>query len=195
MQETEITVQVFNSFEETDKELKNQGFEMIENYKLNDWYFSKLENIQNVPYIDLMDNSFLVRQVLTDSEKIKLCYKHKKLDDFGNVIAEEKTNTYLSSLADAIEIFKKAGLNNYCVVKNDSYVYKKGNIAFVVQVIENLGIFIEYEEDETMEGMSNTQKIEHMKKIIDSLGLKLGQDYSCKKVFMLLKNHFQYNKS
>lgn len=32
MKKTEITVQVFNNFEDIDKILKSQGFEMIENY-------------------------------------------------------------------------------------------------------------------------------------------------------------------
>lgn len=189
MKETEITVQVFNHFEEIDKKLKKQGFEMIQNYQLNDWYFSKLENTKGIEYIDLLNNSFLVRQILTNKEKIQLCYKQKEMDKLGNVIAEEKINTNLSSLADAIEIFKKAGLNNYCVVKNNSYVYQKDQICFVVQLIENLGTFIEYEEDETMSNMSKKEKFDYMVSLVNSLGLKLGQDYSCKKVFMLLKKY------
>ena len=189
MKETEITVQVFNKFEEIDYTLKNQGFEMIENFQLNDWYFSQITNVNNVLYGDLLKSSFLVRQVLTDKEIIQLCYKQKEIDELGNVIAEEKISTDLSSLSNAIDIFKKAGLNNYCIVEDNSFVYKNGNIEFVVQVVKNIGIFIEYEEDETMKGMSNFEKIEHMKKIVNSLGLKLGQDYSCKKVSMLLKTH------
>ena len=186
MKETEITVQVFNSFEEINKKLLKEGFVVVENYQLNDWYFSKLESIEDVSYLYLMNNSFLVRQILSDKEKIQLCYKQKELDEEGNVINEEKTKTNLTSLSEAIEIFKKAGLNNYCIVKNNSYVYRKNEICFVVQIIENLGIFIEYEEDETMMGKSEKEKFDYMISIVNSLGLKLGNDYSCKKVFMLL---------
>lgn len=45
MAETEITVQVFNSFEETKTILENQGFKLIQNFQLNDWYFSKIDDI------------------------------------------------------------------------------------------------------------------------------------------------------
>lgn len=189
MKETEITVQVFNPFEEINDILLNKGFKLLENYQLNDWYFSRLENVKEMPYLNLLNNSFLVRQILTDKEKIKLCYKQKELDEKGNVINEEKTNASVSSLSDALEIFNKAGLNNYCVVKNNSYVYKKDEIYFLVQVIENLGIFIEYEEDESMKDMNEKQKFNHMVSIVNSLGLKLGKDYSCKKVYMLLHNN------
>ena len=45
MAETEITVQVFNSFEEIKQILENQGFKMVENFQLNDCYFSKIYDL------------------------------------------------------------------------------------------------------------------------------------------------------
>ena len=48
MSETEITVQVFNDYNEIDEVLKRKGFEMVENYQLNDWYFSKFDNVLNL---------------------------------------------------------------------------------------------------------------------------------------------------
>ncbi len=193
MEETEITVQVFNSFKEINSILLNQGFKVEGNYLLNDWYFSKLENVKEISYLDLLNNSFLVRQVLTDKEKVQLCYKQKELDEFGNVIKEEKTSTNLDSLSDTIKIFKKSGLNNYCMVKNNTYIYVKDEIRFCVQVIENLGIFIEYEEDETMNNMNAKEKFNYMVSVVNSLKLKLGKDFSCKKVFMLLHKEDEKN--
>ena len=43
MKETEITVQVFNNYNDIDEILKRDGFQMIENYQLYDWYFSKFD--------------------------------------------------------------------------------------------------------------------------------------------------------
>ena len=99
---------------------------------------------------------------------------------------EEKVKSELTKLENAVKIFDLAGLNNYCKVENNSYVYKKENIEFVVQIIKNLGIFIEYEEDESMKDMLPDQKFSYMVNITKNLGLKLGNDFSCKKVFMLL---------
>lgn len=187
MKKTEITVQVFNSLEEIESILKNQGYEMTQTYSINDWYFSKLENISNVKYLDLLNNSFIVRQVLTDKEEIKLVYKRKEVDEFNNVIAEEKIQSYVNSLQKTIDIFKACGLNNYCIVKNITHSFKKGDICFDIQVIENLGIFIECEEFEAIKDLSIKQKLEYLIKIVSSLNLKLGADYSCKKVLMLIK--------
>jgi len=186
MKETEITVQVFNDYNEIDEILKNKGFEMIENYQLNDWYFSKFDNVLNLSYIDLMNNSFLVRHIIDDYPKIQLCYKKKEVDKFGNVLLEEKVKSELTQIENTIKIFDLAGLNNYCKVENNSFIYKNGNIEFVVQIIKNLGIFIEYEENESMKDLSPEQKFSYMANIIQNLGLKLGSDFSCKKVFMLL---------
>ena len=186
MSKTEITVQVFNDYNEIYEILKRKGFEMVENYQLNDWYFSKFDNVLNLSYVDLMNNSFLVRHIIDECPKIQLCYKKKELDKFGNVLLEEKVKSDLTKLESAVKIFDLAGLNNYCKVENNSFVYKNGNIGFVVQIIKNLGIFIEYEEDESMKDLSPDQKFSYMVNITKNLGLKLGNDFSCKKVFMLL---------
>lgn len=160
---------------------------MIENFQINDWYFSKFDNVLNMDYIDLIDNSFLVRQIIEDKTKIKLCYKSKKLDGNGNVIEEQKTNANVDDLQNTLKIFALAKLNNYCTVKNNSYVYQKDDICFAVQIVENLGIFIEYEQSPAMQNFSPSEKFDAMVKIVNNLGLKLGNDYSCKKVFMLLQ--------
>lgn len=186
MKETEITVQVFGSLDKIKTILKNKGFELIETYQLNDWYFSKLDDISDVKYLDLLNNSFLVRQVVSDHEEVQLCYKKKEVDQYMNVVSEEKIKAKVNSLKNAIDIFVASGLNNYCVVKNNSYVYKKGETCFAVQVIEGLGTFIEYEENESMSGLTKEEKFDLMSRFVRTLGLKLGDDYSCKKVFMLL---------
>lgn len=92
MSETEITVQVFNDHNEIDEILKRKGFEMVENYQLNDWYFSKFDNVLNLSYIDLMNNSFLVRHIIDECPKIQLCYKKKDLDNLAMFYWKKKLN-------------------------------------------------------------------------------------------------------
>lgn len=59
----------------------------------------------------------------------------------------------------------------------------------IVQVIENLGIFIEYGEDDSMTIIKQQEKIDYMCNVVNSLNLKLGNDHFCKKVFMLLNKN------
>ena len=63
----------------------------------------------------------------------------------------------------------------------------------IVQVIENLGIFIEYEEDDSMTIIKQQEKIDYMCNVVNSLNLKLGNDYFCKKVFMLLNKNAKHS--
>lgn len=186
MKQTEITVQVFENFEKIDLTLKNLGFNMIEYYKLTDWYFTKLSNVKDVDYLTLINNSFFIRKVDSDQIKQFLCYKSKQLNSNGDVVKEEKFKANITDIENTIKIFKLSGLNNYCIVENGSYVYKKDDICFTIQVVKNLGIFLEYEEEESMKDLSVNEKIELMKSRINNLNLKLGLDTSCKKVFMLV---------
>lgn len=188
MQETEITVQVFEPMELIDKKLKDLGFKITRNFQLNDWYFTKFDDVKNIDYPTLINNSFLIRQVLTDNdENIHLCYKSKQLDESGNVISEEKTKTKLSDLNSTIKIFTLAKLNNWCNLKNSSSVYSNGEMELAIQNIDGLGIFIEYEENDTMHGLTKEQKFSKMCNDIKSMNLNIGSDFSCKKIYMKFK--------
>jgi len=190
MKETEITVQVFETLPEIQEKLKSQNFEIVENYQLIDYYFSKysLSKIKSMSYAQLIKNSFLVRKIVDDKPHFKLCFKDKTLDKQGNVILEEKIVSNITEVENAVKIFEKANLTKWCFCFNNTFVYKKDTICFALQIIDNLGIFIEYEEDETMNNLDTQEKRNLMKTNLQNLGLNLGNDYSCKKVFMLLHN-------
>ena len=187
MKETEITVQVFNNLDEVYDILEKQKFKIVEHYILNDYYFSKFNNEQlnSLTYSEIIANSFLVREVITENEKkSQLCYKNKFIDDKGNVLAEEKVRTRVQNMEDTLKIFDLAGINCWCSLNQNMICYKKEGIEILIQIVEGLGVFIEYEEDKSMAGMSEQQKIEFMFNNLKSIGLKLGEDYSCKKVYM-----------
>ena len=69
-------------------------------------------------------------------------------------------------------------------MKNHSFVYSISGVEFVIQVVEDLGIFIECEENKSIEHLSSDEKFEYLKKFILGLGLEIGDDFSCKKVYM-----------
>lgn len=191
MKETEITIQVFDDFLSIDKHLKELGYSVQEEYTMKDTYFTSLLNLENISYLQLLKNSFLVREILDDNPKIFITYKDKVLNENNEVISEEKTNLKIDNVEKAVKIFTKCNLNNWCNVNATITVYINEHIVFSVQQVENLGIFIEYEEDETMKDMTLDEKRNYMKNTLLDLGLNLGKDFSCKKVFMLyqkLKN-------
>lgn len=182
--ETEITVELLDTFENTLTKLINQGFEIKEKVLMTDYYFSKLNlnNLQALEYAELIKNSFLVRNVSTETEEInQIIFKKKVLDSSNNVIAEDKIKTDISDLNSTIKLFKEAGLTNYTTLTQQMTVVGKDKIVFVIQEVENLGTFIEYEEDDSMSKLTEQEKIDTMLNTLKTLSLNIGNGYSCKK--------------
>lgn len=186
MKETEITVEVLDSFDVLQEKLKNKGFKLQRQSQMKDYYVSKysIEELKKMDYSEIIANSFLVRKI---GELQELLFKKKELDDNGNVIAEEKFDCGISNIEDAINVFKLSNLNVWMEVIQNMWIYEKEKTQFAVQVVDGLGTFIEYEEDAWMSHMTEKEKIEYMLEDLRSIGLNLGNDFNCKKVYMLFK--------
>ena len=186
MKETEVTVEVFDSFEKVNETLLGKGFEVTERYVIYDRYFSGEKNVAALSYAELMKGSVLVRRIDADKRTDQLIYKNKEIDSRGTVLSEEKVKTSLGNADDAAAILALSGLNQYCEITNRSTVYAKGNVCFALQDVDGLGLFIEYEEDGSMKDLPPDVKIELLTDVLKSLGLSLSSNRSCKKVFMKL---------
>ena len=190
MKETEITVEILDDVNDLINMLKNKNFSLEEEFDMIDYYFSKdeTETLKKLEYIDIINHSFLVRQIIGDDPSVSLIFKSKELDNKGNVIAEEKVRTPIENLEKAIKIFKLSGLNNWCEIKQHMLVFKRGETEFAIQIVDGLGSFIEYEETESMKNLTEQEKIDAMLSDLKGLGINIGSDYSCKKVYMKFKN-------
>lgn len=193
MAETEITVQVLEDFMTTCNKLENLGFEKTGKYRLNDWYFSKYSDkeLNNFGYGTAISSSVLVREIIGKEHKKVLCYKAKILDEEGNVVSEEKIQTEIDDIEKTILLLNLAGLNLWEEVKDKTITYKKDNIELCLQNIEDLGVFIELEELSEMKSLTPDEKFARLKRIVKSFGLKLGKDFSCKKVYMKFKKRLK----
>lgn len=193
MKQTEVTVQVFNSLQEIETCLLKIGFKKIEKKTLKDFYFiSELKPcVKEKKYIELINNSIILRNIIEKTNSTFLVYKEKVLDKNNNVVSEEKTETKVENFEKALKIFEKANLKCWCDLSQNLYIYKKEDVEIAVQEVEGLGIFIEYEESIFLNGLSDIEKFEKMVKFLKELDLKLGNDFSCKKVYMKYKNNIR----
>ena len=190
MKETEITVQIFQNTEEVERKLLKKGFIKTDAYTLYDEYFSKysFEELAKMPYGDIIGGSILLRKHIKNGKTTqKMVYKDKVLDKYGNVLSEEKTFVEISDFENAGTILKKAGLAKWCTCINNSSVWEK-DFSFALQQIDGLGLFVEIEEDESISNLREEEKIVILKQRAYSLGLKIGNDFSCKKPYLLFKN-------
>lgn len=195
MKRTEITVQVFENYNEIHEKLTNQGFMVCDKFIANDFYFSKypIEKLKTMEYIDIMNNTIIVRKFFNDEIVYveEITFKKKELDLNNNVISEEKFEAKVDSVKDTVNVLKMSGLCMWCEIYNNVYTYQKENLVFDVHCVKDLGVFIECEDNETMNGLTSEQKFEQLSNIIKSLNLKIGADFSCKKVFMKFKNEIK----
>ena len=188
MRETEITVQIFNNMDEIKEKLMANNFKLTGDYLMQDWYFSKhsKQTLKEMDYKEIINSSFIVRYVKEENDK-KIVFKDKVLDENGNVISEEKIKCKIDDVNSAIKIFERAGLNLWCNLTQHMLEYKNNKMKFAIQIIDGLGSFIEYEEDDLMAGLTEQQKIDLMVKNLKELGFNLGNDYSVKKVYLKFK--------
>ena len=184
MRETEITVQVLADLDTILAQLQALGFTKVNEYELHDWYFTSLPTVAKIDYPTLMKHSFLVREVTGADTKVKLCYKDKEIDAHGNVVSEARITAPIADLTATLKIFRAAKLNHWCALKQAITVFRQGTTEFELQVVEGLGIFIEYEANDTMADLSPQAKIDLMYGELKKLNLPLGDDLSCKKVYL-----------
>lgn len=189
MRETEITVQVFNDLGQIKQILDKNGFKLKSEYTLKDYYISKHSSSEllKMEYKAILNSSMLLREIPEDNEKV-LIFKDKSIDKNGNVISEQKIRCKIENAQNALQIFNKAGLTCWNNLQQHISVYSNGEVEFAVQVVKDLGVFIEYEEDQSIRHLTEHEKIKIMTNRLNALGFNLGTDYSCKKVYMKFLN-------
>ncbi len=197
MAQTEITVQIFDEIENIINVLKGLGFEWKDTFTGKDGYFTTLtsEQIEKASYKDLLDSSIIIREfdkASNNMHQTMLVHKKKTLDEEGKVIGEDKTSLVVDNSATAFKMLSNAGLINWMTLCQQNSFYKNGEKVVIVGKVEGLeGCFVEIEEYESIKDLSEKEKFEKLSEFINSLGLKMGNDYSCKKIYMLYEKNKQ----
>lgn len=195
MKQIEITVRLNEKIEEAISKLKKNGFKKIRESDIDDTYLSNLnikmkkENIQ-----EFLKHSVLLRKLKLNGKEIKkITYKNKELDNNGDVISEQKVNLNCDDLIKAENLFNCLGFYNLIEVKYHVIVYEKNGNEFAFQIVENLGILIEYENVNDFEGKSvieiNKAKNE-MLEYVKACNINITDEYDVKKAFELIDKKY-----
>lgn len=195
MVQTEITVQIFEDIKVVVEKLKAMGFEWQDTFTGCDTYFTtmKEDKIASAGYKSLLDSSMIIREFhkeKSNSHSTMLVHKKKTLDDNGNVIGEEKSSVNVDSSENTSKVLKNAGLINWMTLNQQNSFYKNGEKTVIVGTVKGLdGTFVEIEEYPSISMLKEEEKFGILSDFIDSLGMKKGNDYSCKKIYMLYEKN------
>ena len=203
MRQIEITVKLEENLEDALLKLEKKGFKVIRESDVDDIYVTTNDNIRFLKslnkdekkskIIEILSESVLLRKLKLENNVIqKITYKDKKYDDDGNVISEDKINVNIDDILKTKEILKKLNVDELVEVKYHNLVYSNGIIELDFQSVENLGILIEYENENNFEGKTSeeikNEKIK-MAKQINELGIIIGKDFDIKKAYELIINN------
>lgn len=195
MSQTEITVQIFENIEKVKQTLISLGFNYKDTFSGTDIYFStcKINEIKNVSFKNLIDNSLIVRSFNKSSSNVQesmIVHKLKTLDANGNNISEQKTSVKIDNPSNACNLFTNAGLTKWLTLNQINSFYTKDEVTIIIGIVGGLdGCFIEIEEYPSIGNLSSSEKFNHLTNFVKSLNLKTGSDFSCKKSLMLFNKN------
>ena len=192
-EEMEITVKVLDSFKKLDKNLKDKGFKIIDDYQLDDIYLVlnsvdlKRENV-----LDILNNCVLVRNI--DNSKMMLTKKIKEYAPNGDILKQGKFNCIISNIFDAINFLNAIGYKELFNINDHITVYSNNDIKLAVERVNNKHIFIEI-EDSLNDGEKKYNNTNEMIKDLECLGINYDKSsYFVKKAEITFNEFYGDNQ-
>lgn len=189
--EKEITVEVACGFQELERILSENNFEIKEDYRVVDIYMVKNDCLIDNNYLDVLKKCVLIRNIIeNDKETKQITYKYKEFDDFGEIIKQGKINCKVESIEDAKKLLEFIGYNQLIKIVDCIYVYANDVSELSVQLVNDKHIYIEVEEKCNFIDKSYND-IEEMKKVIKDYNIPIvDNNYFVKKAEIELKEKF-----
>jgi len=190
MKQIEITVKVKEAMQSAIEKLEMQGYKKIRESDVADIYMTQLKSKLNKDNIkEILSSCVLLRTIKIDEKEVKkITYKNKEYDN-GQVISEQKVNIDCNNLEYDKKSFEYLNFEELIEVKYHVLVMEKDGIELAFQDVENLGLLIEYENNNNFENKTieeiKEEKIK-MYKEIKKLGIKITEDYDIKKAWELI---------
>lgn len=191
MKTIEITVKVNESKESVVSKLIKNGFKQTSDEYGDDIYMTKDLDILNKDNIlEILNKSILLRHHHGDyrEERKFVVLKDKNYKD-GKVTSEEIYSVQIDDIDNMKKIFESIGFKE--LVRKNQYFndYTKGDITFILEEVNDIGLLIEYENKHDFTNKSDeeimAEKV-NMYNYIKSLGIDISDDFDIKKAYELI---------
>lgn len=187
--ELEICVKVLTDFNSIMKIMEEKGFKVQEDFQLNDIYM--LENNKEISLEnadDLLSNYILVRETI--GKRIMLVKKSKKLNDKNEIIEQQSIKCQISDKKAGYEFMTNLGYKKFLELNDHNVLLTNGKNEIYIQDVENLGVYIEMEQNNLLLDNNNGDTLEDMINNLKEYNLPIDESnlFSKKAYDMLLKN-------
>ena len=178
---TEITCEVFEKLDTIKQKLESNNFEYVEEFTLDDIYMCNMDTKQYVPKNGKITDALIIRYTNDNKEIIS---KKRAYNSDGFEIGTEKTVLKIDDIKNAERLLNNLGFTRFLRMIDKNYCYENTEYIAYIQVIDNLGIFLEIESKSPN---SKEKEIENLINIVQSLQLKIGTKFDIRKAELLYK--------
>ena len=193
MKQIEVTTNVLQRLNQVDENLTNQGFQIVRRSRIEDHYMTQhLSELNKDNILEILGNSVLVRYLCVNNDYISKNITYKKKEYDGDIfLSEEKIIVDINDIDKARNLLEALGFEEIVDVSYDVIVYKKGDIEFAFQDVENLGLLLEYESTKDYSDSSSSKILDEKKKMLEeirSYNIEVSDDFDVKKAYQLILN-------
>ncbi len=168
-EENEITVRVQCSEEELKKILNKDKFILNNEYYAKDIFMIPQNiDISKVTTREILSKAVLLREfqgISSDKHKMKITFKHKKINEKGEILQQNSINCEVTNIQDAKNIFNCIGYKEIMMIKERHFSYNKNEFKIIVKILSKNNILIEAETNEKY------RTIEDLKKAINNTNI------------------------
>lgn len=186
MMEKEISVSVTTDYNSLDKILLNNGFNIKEEYLVNDVYMiNENLDLKKLSNLEILSNTVIVRYI--ENIVKELLYKYKKYDEDGSIIEQGKVCCPVLNIEQAILFMESIHYKKLFNIMDKCIVYANDDIDLIVQIVNDKYIMIEMEDKQEFSG-KNYEDINLMKKDLLKYNLPIDtSNFFVKKAEIVLK--------
>lgn len=148
----EITIRVQCSEKELIKKIKQDNFVFKSEYYAKDIFLIP-ENIDILKTAtrEILNRAILLREfqgISSNERKMKITFKHKDINERGEILSQSSTNCEVTNIHDAQKLFESIGYKEIMIIKEKHFVYCKNGFEIIVKILSNDNILIESELNE-----------------------------------------------
>ena len=186
--ELEICVKSLQTKDEVVENLKKQGFEIKEDFILDDIYYVKKDkNISLDNSNELLSNYVLLRQA-AHRNAIYFQLKEKNFDEQGNIISQSSCKCDVLDKEKAIVFIENLGYKKLLKLKDHNILMSNGKNEIYIQDVENLGVYLEMEQKNIHSDNDNGKDIDEMINNLNSYNINIDKNnYFVKKAYDMLE--------